>query len=159
MSDGIHIEDEQKYYDRLRGCAIRRENIDREFMRGSLALHLLLKDEKYALVAPARTKDEVLDFLRSVEVSDRQFAKQLVSPQLGFQCRAALVPMAAYRVLEKEAGSDEEATALDDLAEKTPFCDALFGDSLPTTWFARSLLARGLYNWNRFQIGKPLKKG
>lgn len=155
MDGGIHIEQEQAYYDRLKGCAIRRAAIDREFMRGSLAVHILLNHEEIGSVEPALTQVELLDFLRAVEVVDGNFTQNLTSTQLGFQCRAALAPDLAHGILAKEPGSDSEANAIIEIEEKTSYCNSLFENDKPTNWFARVFLARGLYHWGEFRKEYP----
>lgn len=154
MKGGIHIEQEQAYYDRLKGCAVRRAAIDREFMRGSLAVHILLEDVETVAVEPVLKKEELIAFLGSVEVADGRFTKNQTSTQLGFQCRAALAPDLAYKVLEMDPGSEAEAEAIKRVAEKTSYCDSLFQKD-PTNWFARVFLARGLYHWQQFREDHP----
>lgn len=151
MFEGVYLAEEQDYYDRLRGCAIKYKLVDREFMRGSLARHVLLRHEKMAEVQSAITEAELIDFLKSVEVTDKKFVRTLTSTQVGYQCRAAMVPDIAYAVLENEPNSKREASALRRLEEATPYCDALFKDEEPSLWFKRAFLARGLYHWNQYR--------
>lgn len=149
--EGIHIDDEQAYYDRLRGCAIRRMYMDRDFMRGSLASFILLRSPEMADVASAKTEEELVEFLTAVEVGKASFEDAITSTQIGFECRAAMVPSAAYRILEQEPGSEAEAAAFKALTELTPYCDPAFRDDELSHWFSRLFVARGLYHWNQFR--------
>lgn len=150
---GIHIDDEQAYYDRLRGCAVRKMYMDRDFMRGSLASYILLQSPDMANVESARTEEELVEFLTAVEVGKASFEDAITSTQIGFECRAAMVPSAAYRILEQEPGSAEEAAAFKALADLTPYCDPAFRDEELSHWFSRLFVARGLYHWNQYRNG------
>lgn len=153
---GSSIEQEQRYYDRFRLCAKERAVVDRDFMIGALATDLLLRDEQAAEAASARTLEELLEFLRWVEIDEGGAGNAIASAQLTFQCRAAVVPSAAYRVLEQEPDSEPERVAMTRLAEQTPACDTLMGEHDLGAWFARAYTARGLYHWSRFREQHPV---
>ncbi len=153
--EGHNLSDEQRYYTRLRGCAVKRIYIDRDFMRGALAAHIIAARPEVADTVPVQSQDELIDYLQAIEVAERSTTNLLTMTQLGYECRAALAPKEAYYSLMREPGSDEEGAALRQLEQKTPLCNVFFGEEQLSNWFQRTFVASGLYHWQQYRAGKP----
>ena len=143
------IGEEIRFVTRMRNCSPAKLKVDRDFLRGALAEHLI-EAEFPETMRGARNESEMIAFLRSVEF-DHSDANDLVSlVRLGYQCRVAAVPDLALEILETEPGSEEEEGLLDLLERRTFACDPFFRGGDLSNYFARTFVSRGLYDWSLF---------
>jgi len=141
---------ERKYVTRLRGCAPAQLSVDRDFLRGAVAEHLIEADFPQALKS-ARDEAEMIAFLKSVEFDHTDSGDQVSLVRLGYQCRVAAIPVLGRLILQSEPGSDEEAELLGVLEDRTVACDPFFGDGDLSRFFARTFVSRALYDWYLFK--------
>lgn len=144
------MRDETKYVTRLRGCAPARLVVDRDFVRGAVAEHLLKQDYPEFLEG-ARDEDEMIAFLRSVEFDHSDSADQVSLVRLGYQCRVAASPVIGREMLDTEPGSEEETALLEVLEKRTFACDPFFRGGDLSRFFARTFVSRALYDWALFK--------
>ena len=141
--------EEVRYVTRMRNCSRARLNVDRDFLRGALAEHLI-STEFPETMRGAKDEAEIIAFLKSVEF-DHTDAKDMVSlVRLGYQCRVAAIPDLAKDILATEPGSEEEAKQLDILEQRTFACDPFFRGGNLSRYFARTFVSRALYDWSLF---------
>ena len=142
---------EQRYFRRLRTCTPSSGMADVGLVRGAVAERLLLSTRVPDGFRATSSVSELIEYLRFVEALEASEENLVTVTQLGYQCRAAVSPAAAYAVLRTEPESAEEDEALRDLDGRTSLCDVFFarGDDV-NHWFRRAFVARGVYYWQRF---------
>lgn len=139
-----------KFINRNRGCIVTNTTMDRDFMRGAMAEHLIVGDAE--LVIPqGGDATKVKDFIAAITIDSMSKDNPFAMGQLAAECRTVLAPVQVRAVLALESGSAAEKGALSVLKSATSACDgfAVEGKSL-TPWFERAFAAQALYHWIGF---------
>lgn len=135
-----------RFLNRMQGCVIAREGIDRDFLRAAMAERIVVA--KNGPMPAAGDKDAVMGFIQTVKVTSSDHSDPFIAGQLVAECRTGFSPVAARALLATEPGSPAEAGALAAMKAVTPQCDGLDkAKTKLTPLFERAYAAQALYHW------------